>query len=73
MRVPIIAILLAIIIVLAVRTFSASSQQRVVDLPELSSCSCDSSYRCISDEEYMQLVVWNQENRWIVESYCEGC
>ena len=28
--------------------------------PELAVCSCDSSYRCMTDEDYIQMVIYGQ-------------
>ncbi len=30
-------------------------------LPELAVCSCDSAYRCISDNDWMRLVAYDQQ------------
>lgn len=32
-------------------------------LPSLVRCSCDSAYRCISDADWMRLVVYDQQAR----------
>ena len=72
---PIIAIAILIMPVVGVWIDSVSSGPtvRVIALPQLESCSCDSAYRCMSDQEYMQLVAWQEENKWFIATHCEGC
>lgn len=67
-------ILIAVILLLWFFVGPVRSQSaRVVELPELAACSCDSAYRCMTDEEYMTLVGWSEENKhlWTIE--CEAC
>ena len=43
-----------------------------IQMPELAACSCESAYRCMSDQDYMQLVaVFKQEPDRFIK--CEAC
>lgn len=68
----IIWILIAVILCLWFYASPVKGQSaRIVDLPELVACSCDSAYRCMSDEDYMLLVGWNEENKYLWN--CNDC
>jgi len=73
--IPVISILIiAIVVVLMWRQpATPDPMPRLVSLPELQACSCDSALRCMTDQDYMQLIAWQQENEWIIETYCVGC
>ena len=42
----------------------------IIRMPELIACSCDSAYRCLSDQDYMELVAALKQER---DPNCEAC
>lgn len=46
----------------------------IIQMPELVACGCDDAFRCMSDQDYMQLVAFfSQEQETFSPSFCEGC
>lgn len=50
-----VTVLVAIIVGFAIHP--ADKEVRVTRMPELAVCGCDGAYRCMSDEDYMNLVI----------------
>jgi len=52
----------------------AVSSVSIVRMPGLVACGCDDAYRCMSDQDYMQLVaIFSEEPETFAPSFCQGC
>jgi len=43
----------------------------IIEMPELYPCSCDNAYRCMSDQDYMQMVALIEEIKYLINNACK--
>lgn len=69
-----ISVYIGIILILIISSAEINAQMAKMDFPDLVACGCDSAYRCLSDQDYMDLVsFFAQEPKYFSPFICDSC